>query len=154
MLVKFLTDSNAKAVSNLVCKNSANAVTFVCNKTTFDKDGIKINLQKVAEGETIQSDDDVSSVIAGNTNPTVSFQPKYQPYLKRGDLVCVSLKNTVGLTPANECLAKYSYYQDAAGNHIVWGISSVTASDGIYDTPSIVDSSNLSTGTVATIFQK
>lgn len=154
MLVKHINDTTAKTSSSLICATSANAVTFVVNKTDITSSGVKIVLAKTAEGELISSNTANSILVAGNTNPSLSFQPKYQPYLKRGDLVCVSLDSSVGLTPANECLASYSYLKDKAGNHIVWGISSVTAKDGILNDPSIVDSKNLTTGTVATIFQK
>ena len=74
--------------------------------------------------------------------------------MKRGDLVVVCLAGSKGLSPANDNLATYSYLTDVAGNHLVWGISSVTAKDGILDTPSIIDSANLASGTVATIFQR
>ena len=154
MLVKHINDTTTKTSSSLICKSSANAVTFVVNRTDITTDGVKISLAKLAEGEEISSNTSNSVLVAGNTQPSISFQPKYQPYLKRGDLVCVALKSSVGLVPANECLASYSYLKDASGNHIVWGISSVTAKDGILDTPSIVDANNLATGTVSTIFQK
>lgn len=132
-----------------ICGKKENAYTFATNSSEPQLNGgvnsVKILLAKIASGSDLEHN---TQHIAGDTKPSVTFQPKYSPILLRGMNVCVALKS---LEAADECLSTYSYVKFAAG-FIVKGISSVSAQDGVLDLPSIVDTKNLVANTVPTVW--